>query len=425
VRDLFRSLTIRNYRLYAAGGVVSNIGTWVQRVAQDWLVLVLHGGDQAQASVALGVTTGLQFLPVLLFSPYAGLVADRMSKRKLLQLTQAWMAVWSGALALLAIVGVAQPWMVYVVAFGFGIGAAFDAPARQAFVSEMVDAETLTNAVGLNSASFNLARVIGPALAGALIALMGSGAQATGWVIGINALSYIPVVIALRAMRTSELTKIPRAPLGRGMILDGLRYVRSQPAVLLILIAGGFAGCFGMNFQMTSALMATQVYGKGPGEYGILGTTLAVGSLTGALLGAKRSSKPRPRLVILAGTAFGILEIVAGAMPSYVLFALMSPLLGFALLTMLNAANTSVQLSTEPQMRGRIMALYMMIVMGSTPLGAPIMGWIGGAWGARWTLYAGGGLTLVGIAVALLVYRTASARIVVDSRACIPATADC
>lgn len=425
MRDLFRSLTIRNYRLYAAGGVVSNIGTWVQRVAQDWLVLVLHGGDQAQASVALGVTTGLQFLPVLLFSPYAGLVADRMSKRKLLQLTQAWMAVWSGALALLAIVGVAQPWMVYVVAFGFGIGAAFDAPARQAFVSEMVDAETLTNAVGLNSASFNLARVIGPALAGALIALMGSGAQATGWVIGINALSYIPVVIALRAMRTSELTKIPRAPLGRGMILDGLRYVRSQPAVLLILIAGGFAGCFGMNFQMTSALMATQVYGKGPGEYGILGTTLAVGSLTGALLGAKRSSKPRPRLVILAGTAFGILEIVAGAMPSYVLFALMSPLLGFALLTMLNAANTSVQLSTEPQMRGRIMALYMMIVMGSTPLGAPIMGWIGGAWGARWTLYAGGGLTLVGIAVALLVYRTASARIVVDSRACIPATADC
>lgn len=421
----FRALKVRNYRLYATGGVISNVGTWVQRVAQDWLVLVLHHNDPARASVALGITTGLQFLPVLLFSPYAGLIADRMPKRILMQFTQAWMALWSAALAILAIAGVAQPWMVYVVAFGFGVGAAFDAPARQAFVSEMVDADTLTNAVGLNSASFNLARVLGPALAGFLIAALGSGQHATGWVIALNAISYIPVIVALRAMRPHELTAIPRAPRGRGMIRDGIRYVQRQPALLLILIAGGFAGCFGMNFQITSALMATQVYGKGPGEYGLLGTTLAIGSLSGALLGARRSSAPRPRLVIAAGIAFGVIEIIAGMMPSYVLFACMTPLLGLALLTMLNAANTSVQLSTEPAMRGRVMALYMMIVMGSTPIGSPIIGWIGGAWGPRWTLYMGGGLTLAGIGLAVLVYRIATARAVVDSRPCIPATADC
>ncbi|HWU31592.1 MAG TPA: MFS transporter, partial [Marmoricola sp.] len=302
----FRALHIRNYRLYATGGVISNVGTWVQRVAQDWLVLVLHGGSEAQASVALGITTGLQFLPILLLSPYAGLIADRMPKRTLLQFTQAWMALWSAALAVLAITGSAQPWMVYLVAFGFGVGAAFDAPARQAFVSEMVDPDTLTNAVGLNSASFNLARVVGPALAGFMIAALGSGQTATGWVIGLNAISYIPVIIALRAMRVSELTKIPRAPRGPGMIRDGFRYVKSQPALLMILIAGGFAGSFGLNFQMTSALMATQVYGKGPGEFGLLGTTLAVGSLTAALLGARRSSKPRPRLVMISAAAFGV-----------------------------------------------------------------------------------------------------------------------
>lgn len=420
----FRALRVRNYRLYAMGGIVSNTGTWVQRVAQDWLVLVLHHGDPAQASVALGITTGLQFLPILLLSPYAGLIADRMPKRKLLQLTQVGLGVWSAVLAVLALSGVAQPWMVYVVALGFGTAAAFDAPARQSFVSEMVEPDVLTNAVGLNSASFNLARVIGPALSGFLIAALGSGERATGAVIALNAVSYIPVIIALRLMRSSELTPVPRAPRGRGQIRDGVSYVLHSPQLLMVLIAGGFAGTFGMNFQMTSALMATQVFGKGPGEYGLLGTTLAVGSLSAALLGARRSSKPRPRLVILAGIAFGVVEILAGAMPTYVLFACTTPLLGLALLTMLNAANTTIQLSTDPAMRGRVMALYMMIVMGGTPLGSPVMGWIGAAWGARWTLYAGGALTLLGAAVAVLVYRVASSRVVVESRACIPATAD-
>jgi MFS family permease len=400
----FRALHNRNYRLYAMGGVVSNTGTWMQRVAQDWLVLQLHHGSAASASTALGITTGLQFLPILLLSPYAGLVADRFSKRRLLQLTQAWLGLSGLLLGGLAVTGVVEPWMVYAVAFTFGIGAAFDAPARQSFVSEMVDHDDLSNAVGLNSASFNLARVVGPALSGFLIAALGSGVRATGLVILVNAVSYLAVIGALQLMRTDELAPVVRAPRGKGMISDGIRYVRSRPDLKLILVAVFFAGTFGMNFQMTSALMATQVFEKGPGEYGLLGTTLAIGSLTGALLGARRVGRPRLRLVILAGLAFGIVEIALGLMPSYVAFAALTPLLGLSLLTMLNAANTTVQLSVGPSIRGRVMALYMMLVMGGTPLGAPIVGWVGATFGARWTLIGGGAMSVIGVCVAVLVF---------------------
>lgn len=400
----FRALRIRNYRLYALGGVVSNTGTWMQRVAQDWLVLTLHHGSAAEASTALGLTTALQFLPILLLSPYAGLVADRMPKRRLLQLTQAWMGVTALVLATLALSGVVQPWMVFVIAFAFGCGAAFDAPARQSFVSEMVGADDLSNAVGLNSASFNLARTVGPALSGALIALLGSGVRATGAVILLNGFSYLAVIGALRLMRESELTPTDRAPRGKGMIRDGVRYVRSRPDLKMVLVATFFAGTFGMNFQMTSALMATQVFHKGPGEYGVLGSTMAIGSLTAALLGARRVGRPRPHWVIAAGLAYGTVEIALGLMPSYLTFALCTPLLGLCLLTMLNSANTTVQLSVDPAMRGRVMALYMMVVMGGTPLGAPVVGWVGATFGARWTLIGGGAMSLLGILLAVALF---------------------
>jgi predicted MFS family arabinose efflux permease len=266
----------------------------------------------------------------------------------------------------------------------------------------MVGPDDLSNAVGLNSASFNLARIVGPAVSGFLIAALGNGIEATGWVIGINAISYLAVIGALERMRDDELVVNPRAPRGKGMIRDGVRYVRSRPDLMMVLTAVFFAGTFGMNFQMTSALMATQVFHKGAGEYGLLGTTLAVGSLTGALLGARRVGRPRLRLVLLAGVAFGVIEIVLGLMPTYLTFACLSPLLGLSLLIMLNAANTTVQLSTAPTMRGRVMALYLMIFMGGTPVGAPIVGWIGEAFGARWTLIGGGGLTVLGTLVAAL-----------------------
>ena len=399
----FRSLHNRNYRLYAAGGVVSNTGTWMQRVAQDWLVLSLsrHSGD---GSIALGITTGLQFLPILLFSAYGGVVADRFPKRRMLQVTQAAMALTSMVLGVLALTGVAETWHVFVIAFVFGIGAAFDAPARQSFVSEMVGPDDLTNAVGLNSASFNMARIVGPALAGGLIALLGSGVQATGGVIVLNALSYGAVIYALQRMRESELDSPELSRRAKGMVRDGVRYVRGRPDVMLVLAIVFFAGTFGMNFQMTSALMATQVFHKGAGEYGLLGTTMAIGSLTGALLAARRVGRPRQRLLVGAALAFGVVEIFSGLMPSYASFALISPLIGLTALTMVTAANATVQLSVAPEMRGRVMALYMMIFQGGTPLGAPIVGWVGHTLGARWTLLGGGAMTVAGILVAVAVF---------------------
>ncbi|MFB9315631.1 MFS transporter [Nocardioides plantarum] len=394
----FRALRNHNYRLYVAGTLVSNTGTWMQRVAQDWLVLTLGGGG-----TALGITTGLQFLPVLLLSPYAGVIADRFPKRRLLQLTQAAMGVASLLLGLLAVSGAAQTWQVYVIAVVFGIGSAFDAPARQSFVSEMVGPDDLTNAVGLNSASFNLARILGPAIAGLMIHALGDGTRATGWVILINAVSYLAIIAQLQRMDLAQLHS-PK-PTGRrpGALLEGVRYVRSQPRMVMILVLVFFAGTFGMNFMITSALMATQVFGKGAGEFGVLGSALAVGSLTGALMAARRV-RVRLRLLVIAGTGFGAALLVASALPSFTAFALFSPVIGFCTLTMLNSANATMQLSAAPEMRGRVMALYMTIVMGGTPLGSPIIGFVGQHFGARWTLVVGGLVTLFGVALAIAVY---------------------
>jgi MFS family permease len=399
VSPTFRALHNPNYRRYALGSLVSNTGTWMQRVAQDWLVLRLTDGS----GTALGITTGLQFLPVLLLSPYAGVIADRFPKRRLLQLTQLTMALASLVLGVLAVTGGAQVWQVYVIAFLFGIGSAFDAPARQSFVSEMVGPDDLTNAVGLNSATFNTARIIGPALAGLMIGALGGGARATGWVILINALSYGAVIWQLAHMDTSLLRSpkpVARTP---GLLIEGVRYVRSQPKMMMILVMVFFAGTFGMNFQITSALMATEVFGKGAGEFGILGSAMAVGSLAGALLAARRV-RIRVRLLVGAALGFGAAEIVAGVMPTYVAFALMCPVIGLCTLTMLNSANSTMQLESAPALRGRVMALYMTIVMGGTPIGSPIIGWVGQHFGPRWTLVGGGLLTIFGVLLALALF---------------------
>jgi len=385
----------------------------MQRVAQDWLVLQLtHSGS------ALGITTGLQFLPVLLLSPYAGVIADRFPKRRLLQLTQLTMALASLVLGLLAVTGVVEVWHVYTLAFDFGIGSAFDAPARQSFVSEMVEHDEVTNAVGLNSAAFNLARILGPALAGLMIGALGSGAEATGWVILINALSYAAVIAQLQRMDPRLLHSPAPAKRSPGMLLDGVRYVRSEPKMLMVLVLVFFAGTFGMNFQITSALMATQVFDKGAGEFGLLGSFMAIGSLAGALMAARRSTI-RVRLLVVAALGFGAAEIAAGLMPSYVLFAAMCPVIGFCTLTLLNSANATMQLESDPVYRGRVMALYMTIVMGGTPVGSPVIGWVGETFGARWTLILGGVLVIVGAGLAstlLLRSNARAARAVVAER---------
>ena len=382
---------------------MSNTGTWMQRVAQDWLVLVIPGNGGA----ALGITTGLQFLPVLLLSPYAGVVADRFSKRRLLQASQALMALASLALGAIAAAGVAQTWHVYLIAFVFGIGAAFDAPARQAFVSEMVGADDVANAVSLNSAAFNSARLLGPGLAGLLIGAGGGGMRATGWVILVNAFSYAAVIWQLHRMDRDALhspSPVARTP---GMLRAGFSYVRSQPRMVMVLVLVFFVGTFGMNFQITSALMATEVYGLGAEEYGVLGSVLAIGALLGSLLAAGRS-RVRLRLLFGSAVAFGLLEIAAGLMPTYALFVLLCPLLGLSTITVLNSCNALLQIESDPLMRGRVMAIYMTIVMGGTPIGAPFIGWIGEEWGARWTLVIGGVLVLAGVLLALAVLRAAN-----------------
>ena len=398
----FRSLRNPNYRLYAAGGVVSNTGTWMQRVAQDWLVLQLT----ANSGAALGITTGLQFLPFLLLGPFSGLVADRMPKRLLLQITNVGMAVPALVLGLLAVTGTAQIWHVYVLAFVLGLASAFDAPARQSFVSEIVEPDDLTNAVGLNSASFNAARLVGPGAAGLLITAFGGGVVATGWVILINAVSYVAPVLALRGMDADRLDSPELTLRGPGAIREGFAYVRARPDLMLILAIVFSAGTFGLNFQMTSALMATEVFEKGSTQYGLLGTFLAVGSLSGALLAARRE-RVRQRLVIGAGLVFGALVTLSGLMPSYLTFALLTPLIGISALTLITSANAYMQLHTEPGVRGRVMALYMMIFMGGTPVGAPVIGLIGEAFGARWTLVLGGLLTIAGITLASLMFARA------------------
>jgi MFS family permease len=310
------------------------------------------------------------------------------------------MAMASLVLGVLAVARVAEVWEVYVLALLFGIGSAFDEPARQSFVSEMVDRDELTNAVGLNSATFNAARIVGPALAGLMIGALGGGAWATGWVILVNAASYGAVIWQLERMDPALLHSpepVARTP---GMLLEGVRYVRSSPKMMLILVMVFFAGTFGMNFQITSALMATQVFGKGAGEFGILGSAMAVGSLAGALLAARRV-RIRLRLLIGSAVGFGVTEIVAGVMPGYLAFALVCPLIGLCTLTMLNSANATMQLESEPELRGRVMALYMTIVMGGTPIGSPIIGWVGEQYGARWTLLGGGALTILGVLLAV------------------------
>ena len=390
---IFAALALPNYRIWVAGALVSNIGTWMQRVAQDWLVLELSGGS----GVAVGITTALQFVGMLTLTAYAGLIADRFDKRRILLLTQSWLALCAAALGLLAVTGVAEVWHVYLLALLFGLGSAFDLPARQAFVYELVGPERLPNAIGLNSATFHLGRIIGPAVAGFVIAWFG-----TGWAILVNAVTYLAFLLALRLLDPWQLLSAPRTERARRQIRAGLAYVRGQPEILLVLGVVFFVGTFGMNFQLTSALMAQQEFGLGPQEYGLLGTFIAVGSLTGALLAARRTRLPRGGFVVGMALAFGALEVVAGLMPGYWSFAAVLPVLGLACLLTLTAANAAVQLRVEPALRGRVMALYAMVLMGGTPLGAPIIGWVGEAFGPRWTLIGGGAVTMLGVGLTVL-----------------------
>ncbi|MDX6235062.1 MAG: hypothetical protein QOH68_4222 [Nocardioidaceae bacterium] len=379
--SVFQSLHVRNYRLFASGQVVSLTGTWMQRVAQDWLVLELSHNS----GTAIGITTGLQFAPVLLVGLYGGVIADRYDKRRVLVMTQVAMGLFALALGLLDLSGMATLWHVYALAFGLGIASAIDAPVRQAFVTELVGPSLLANAVGLNSATFNTARVLGPAVAGLLIASSG-----TAWVFLINASSFLAVIACLLAMRDGELFTGKKAARRKGAVREGLAYVRSRPELVAITSLVAVVGTLGFNFQLTSALLTKETFHHGAGSYGLISAVYAFGALLGALVAARRGASMRRRLVFFAAGAYGVIEILAGLMPTFwTFFALLIPF-GFATLTFSTAANTTVQLAAAPNMRGRVMALYLIVFLGGTPIGSPFIGWVAEEFGPRWSLVTGG-----------------------------------
>lgn len=367
----------------------------MQRVAQDWLILDLTHGSGA----AVGITTGLQFLPLLLFSLWGGMIADRYPKRNVLLVTQASMGVLALMLGALAVTGVVRPWHVYLLAFGLGLATVVDNPTRQSFVIEMVGKDDLTNAIALNSAVFNLARITGPAVAGLVISLMGTPAA-----FFFNAASYGAVLIGLKIMRPAELRPAERVERAKGQLREGLAYVRSRSDLLMTMVLIFFVATFGMNFSVTTALMSRVVFHTGAGKFGLASSMFAFGALLGALYAARRK-KVGMRLLVVTALTFSVLEIASGFMPTYWLFLIVLVPTGLAIISLTTAANASIQLSVPAEMRGRVMGIYMLVFLGGAPLGAPLTGWLAQEIGTRVAMASGGVVSVfaavaVGLAVA-------------------------
>lgn len=377
---LFRSLRNPRYRLWAAGFAVSSIGTWMQRIAQDWLVLTQLSHDNASA---LGTVMALQFLPMLLFLPLTGATADRFDKRKVLFVTQILMSLLSFGLGILTVSGAVQLWHVYTFAFVFGTVVAFDTPTRQSFISEIVTEAELPNAVALNSATFSLARMLGPAIAGFTIAKLGCGFSFIA-----NAISFLAVLVSLCFLKTEKLHSPPQRRKGSGSLLEGIEYVWKNPSLLTVFIMLFLIGTFGINFPIFISTMAVKAFHVGSKEYGVLAGMMGIGAVVGALTTAQRKIASVDTLCFAAG-AFGLAFLVGAFMPDYLLFGLSLIVLGVATQTFTATANSNVQLSTVAHMRGRIMSLFSALTMGSTPVGAPIVGFIADKFGPRAALLVG------------------------------------
>jgi MFS family permease len=368
----------------------------MQRTAQDWIVFTELTRNDA---TAVGFVLALQFGPALLLLPLTGHVADHFDRRRILIVTQSLQGALALGLGILTVTGAVQLWHVYTFAFLLGCVTAFDAPARQTFVAELVSDRNLSNAVALNSTSFQGARMVGPAIAGLLIAGVG-----TGWVFLINAASYGGVLVALGAMRQAELHRHARAVAKPGRLVEGFRYVRGRPDLVAVLTMLFLVSTFGFNFAVFVSAMAVTVFGAGAGGFGLLSSMLAIGSVTGALFSARRE-KPRAILLLAGAFLMALSLTAAAAMPTYLSFGIALMAVGWCAQTFMTTANSSVQLWTEPTMRGRVMAIYMGIVQGCTPLGAPLVGWVANHYGARWSLMVGAvaGLVATGVGIRYLV----------------------
>jgi MFS family permease len=367
----------------------------MQRVAQDWLVLELTHNS----GTALGITTGLQFAPMLA-SMWGGMVADRYSKRRILMVTQALMGGLALILGLLALTGTVRLWQIYALAFALGVVTVVDNPTRQSFAVEMVGRDGMANAIALNSAVFNLARIVGPAVAGLVIGALG---VPTAFL--VNAASYAAVIVGLKLMRPDELHRVARPPREPGQLREALDYVRARPQLWTTMILIFFVSTFGMNFQVTNALMSRAVFGVGASAFGLASAMFAVGALGGALVAARRS-RPTFRLLIAMSFAFSVLEIFTGLMPDFWLFLLVLIPTGLTLLTFTTAANSMTQLATTAEMRGRVMGLYMLVFLGGTPIGSPLAGWVAAEFGPRMSVISGGVISVIAtVAVACLFAR--------------------
>jgi MFS family permease len=393
MRRVFRSLRNFNYRVWAAGALVSNVGTWMQRAAQDWLVLTQLTNHSASA---VGIVMALQFGPQLLLMPWTGFAADHFNQRRLLIATQAAMGVLALILGILTVSGLVQLWHVYAFAFLFGCSAAFDAPVRQTFVAELVGDADLPNAIALNSTTFNAARMIGPAVAGIVIASAG-----TGWAFLVNAASFMAVLLSLSLLRTSELRPNARAHRTKGSVLQGIQYVWSRSDLRATLVMLFLIGTFGLNFPIFISTMAVGVFHTDARGFGLLSSIMAIGTMSGALLAAGRD-QPRFTSLLLGAAIFGLGCTLAALAPSYWLFAGALLVIGVAALTITNTSNSLMQLSTEPAMRGRVMALRLGVALGGTPIGAPIVGWVADHLGPRWALGVGAAAGFVAAIVAIV-----------------------
>ena len=386
---MFASLSVQNYRTYFFGGLFANVGQWIARTAQSWLVLMILTDQSASA---LGYVNALAFIPQLLLGAWAGTIADRFRKRNIMIITQSIMGVNATILATLVLTGYAHLWHVYVLAFMDGMAMCFDTPARQAFVSELVPPEQLTNAISLNSASFNMARLVGPGVAGVLIALIG-----TGPVLVVNVAAYAVMVFALSRLKVDQL-RISKPATGKGKVREGLRYIRGRIDLIILLTCAFAMGGLGFNFNISNAVMATQAFGKDAGEYGLVGSVMGIGALAAALLAARRS-RARFRYILIGMTGFAIFSFWAAFAKDFTTFAILQAPIGLFLITGMVSANSMIQGGTSPTMRGRVMAIWSLLIMGASPIVSPIVGWMGDHWGPRSTVLFGA----VGVSIFLFV----------------------
>jgi len=377
------SLRQRNYRLFFFGQLVSIAGTWMQTVAQSFVVLDLtHSGTQ------LGLTTAARFLPMFVFGPLGGVFADRMDRRRVLYVTQALSGLLAGVFAVTVGTHSIRLWIVYLLALALGFVNVFDNPARQSFISEMVSTGDLPNAVTLNSVAANMARVFGAALGGVIAAAIGLALCFT-----FNALSFGAVLVSLAAMRSSELFPAERVSRQKKQVRQGLRYVRNTPELLIPLLMIAVVGTLAWEFQVSLPLMASEVFHGGAGSYGVMASVMGGGAVVGGLISAARA-RPRARALCLAAIGWGIAILAAAVAPSFALELAALVFVGYGSITFNSLAKTTLQLAAKPEMRGRVMALWALAWMGSTPIGGPIVGWTGQAIGARWALVIGGVATL-------------------------------